>query len=107
MDIQTQIKATEALWFLRGHPALDNDGGDSLFNGAWFHMELCCKNGYSKWTDTDGITIWKSNPNWEKYKEYFDKEEYEEYLSVELHSARVPYKVVYGEPWKADHMEYW
>ena len=30
MDLETKIKATEALNFLREHPALNNDGGDSL-----------------------------------------------------------------------------
>jgi len=107
MNIETQIKAKEALEFLRDHPALNNDGGDSLFNGAWFHMELCCKNGQSKWVVEDGITIYKSNPNWEKYKEYFNDEDREDYLPEELQSTKVPYAVVYGEPWKADHVEYW
>ncbi len=106
MDLEIQIKATEALNFLRDHPALNNDGGDSLFNGAWFHMELCCKHGTSKWCGTDGVTVWKSDPNWEKYKEYF-KDNEEDYLPTELHSTKVPYDIFHGEPWKADHMEYW
>jgi hypothetical protein len=106
MNIETQIKAKEALEFLREHPALNNDGGDSLFNGAWFHMELCCKNGQSKFAGEDGVSIWKSDPNWEKYKEYFDEDQNDD-LPDELHEAKVPYAVVYGEPWVADHMEYW
>ena len=107
MNTETQIKAKEALEFLREHPALNNDGGDSLFNGAWFHMELCCKHGQSKWAGEDGISIYKSNPDWEKYKEYFKEEDREDYLPEELQSAKVPYSAIYGEPWAADHMEYW
>lgn len=106
MKIETQIKAKEALEFLRNHPALNNEGGDSLFDGAWFHMELCCKNGKSKLAGEDGIRIWKGEPNWEKYQEYFD-EDLNKGLPDELHSADVPYAVFYGEPWAANHMEYW
>jgi hypothetical protein len=98
MNLETQIKATEALNFLRDHPALNNDGGDSLFNGAWFHMALCCKHGTSKYAGTDGIEVYKSDPNWKKYKEYFKDDDDE---------ACVPYEVIHGEPWKAHHMEYW
>jgi len=106
MDIETQIKAAKALEFLRDHPALNNDRGDSLFNGAWFHMELCCRNGKSQWAGSDGVTIWKSDPNWEKHKAYFD-EDSDDDTPEDLKSAKVPYAEVYGEPWVADHMEYW
>lgn len=105
MNIETQIKAAKALEFLRNHPALDNEGGDSLFNGAWFHMELCCKNGKSKFAGEEGVSIWKSNPNWEKYKEYLTEDQDD--IPEVLRSVNVPYVVVYGEPWVADHMEYW
>lgn len=106
MDMETQIKATEALDFLREHPALNSEGGDSLFNGAWFHMQLCCRHGKSEHAGSEGVTVWKSDPNWAKYKEYF-KDDHNEGLPEELHDAKVPYEVFYGEPWKADHMEYW
>jgi hypothetical protein len=61
-------------------------------------MALCCKHGTSKYAGTEGIEVYKSDPNWKKYKEYF-KDDNDE--------ACVPYEVIHGEPWKADHMEYW
>ena len=110
MDLQKQIDAEKALDFLRNHPALHNESGDSICDGMWFGMYLCCKHGTTKYSEHDGVTVWHGDEGWEKYKDLFDaqnKEDAEDETPLELRSVKVPYIQYYGEPWVADHMEYW
>jgi hypothetical protein len=110
MDLQKQIEAKAALDFLRDHPALHNESGDSLCDGMWFMMETCCKHNTGHWTEYDGVTVWRGDPDWEKYKDLFDAQEADDVSDetpLNLRSIKVPYLQYYGEPWVADHMEYW
>ena len=110
MDLQKQIEAKEALDFLRNHPALQAERANSLFDGLWFLMETCCKHDKSHWCGHDGVTVWGEDEGWEKYKDLFDaqaKDDDEDGTPLKLRSVKVPYEQFYGEPWKADHMEYW
>lgn len=101
-----RIKAANALVFLKGHPAFCADiSGDSLFEGAWFSMIKCCKNSMSE-ASKMGVTIFRGDKGWTKYKDRFE-EEYKDELDEEFQSIEIPYEEKYGEPWKFDHMEYW
>jgi hypothetical protein len=101
-----QQQAKKALDFLRGHPAFNHDGGDSMFDGMWFHMEECCKHGKSKYCGKTGIDVYDDSKDAQKYKKYFDKE-YKDNHDEKFKKVEIPYEVYYGEPWKFDHVEYW
>ena len=108
-DQNKRIESIKALEFLRAHPALNADVfGDSLFDGAWFHMEKCCKRGKSEYCKNAGITIYRHTKGWEKYKDQFEKE-YKNDLDTpkNLQSIDISYEKFYGEPWIFDHVEYW
>ncbi len=109
IDQNKRIKAITALNFLRSHPALNADVfGDSLFEGAWFHMEKCCKRGNSEYCKTAGVSIWRGRKGWEKYKDQFEKEYKDDAItSKSLQQIDIPYEQLYGEPWVFDHVEYW
>lgn len=105
-DQKLRVEAADALDFLRNHPAINPEIlGDSLFDGMWFSMVPCCKNGKSEWAKK-GVTIYKGDEGWEKYKAQFD-EEYKDDPNEELQTIDIPYEEKYGEPWEFDHVEYW
>jgi hypothetical protein len=105
---QKKIKALNALNFLRQHPALNPDIlGDSLFDGAWFHMEKCCKRGLSG-SCRNMMSIYHGDKGWEKFKNRFEREyKNDSETEKKLQYIFATYKEVYGEPWIFDHVEYW
>jgi len=107
MDDQAKrIEAHKALYFLREHPAVNNDVmGDSLFDGAWFHMSKCCKRGKDEHCKRS-MTIHRGEKGWRRFKDRFDKE-LEDGESKSLQSIYLTYEEWYGEPWVFDHVEYW
>lgn len=104
MDLQTQIKAKEAISFLQSHPALALEYGDSLSNGLWYMMSICCKHGHSEPVGAHGVRIYNDNPNWSLYSDLLTEEEKNDPLN---NSVDVPYERVYGELWAPDHIEFW
>ena len=101
------LKAVEALEKLREHPAIAPEVlGDSLFDGMWFHMSKCCKNGQAEYPGNQDKVVHKGEKGWEKWKDLFE-EEYKDDPMAEFQCVSVPYEEYYGEPWVFDHVEYW
>lgn len=115
MDLEKQKKAADALEFLYNHPAYNAERGGALFDGLWFMLAICCKNG--RFGDPNGnidISVWYEGENKERFKDRFLKEYYEDYgedadlkALNSMYSIHIPYIDYYGEPWKEDHAEYW
>jgi hypothetical protein len=101
-----QQRAKESLDFLRAHPAISWDNGDSLFSGMWFHMEECCKHGKSAYAGKFGIDVWEGMTGWERFKDKIDAE-YADEPNYKFKRIVIPYEEYYGEPWAFDHVEYW
>ena len=105
-----QIKARDALWFLDFHPAICED----VWGQISFSIVKVCKHGYDEIVK-HGVDIRKSSKFAEKYKDKLDaeikkfKKEYPKAFDSEglFVSIRVPYKELFGEAWKFDHVEYW
>lgn len=104
MDKILQLKARDALNFIRNHPAFAYNSGDSLGSGLWFMMAPCCKRGHSEQCRDFGVTIYQDNPRWNEFQDLLDKELWD---TTDFKSIDVPYERMYGEPWEYDHMEYW
>lgn len=110
MTRNNHIKAQETLNFLNDHPAF----GGFIFP-ALSLLELSivevCKRGYCK-PQRGCISIYYNPKNYRRFKAEFDKE-FEGYTEAELKQQKsliridVPYKRLFGETWKADHVEYW
>lgn len=105
-NITIQQQAIKALDFLRSHPAISWNDGDSLFSGLWFDMVECCKNGKSSCVEHYGIDVFKGEDGWEKWKYKFEQE-YKDDQDLTFQSVNVSYEEYYGEKWKFDHVEYW
>lgn len=77
-----------------------------------YSLQEVCKMGYSE-TAKEGISVACTPKNIAKYPQYRKEFEAElaEYKKEDpfKHLARIeiPYKDVFGEPWKFDHVEYW
>ena len=109
-EMQRHLKARDMIYDLSCHPALP-DSVFTLFQLMTIEIVQVCKHGHVK--PMKGCLEIRNTPkNYKKYKEEFDKE-FKEYTPEELDReyalihARVPYKKIYGEPWKPDHIEYW
>jgi hypothetical protein len=110
MTRNNHIKAQETLNFLNDHPAI----GGFIFP-ALSLLELSivevCKRGYCK-PQRGCISIYHNAKNYRRFKTEFDKE-FDGYTEAELEQQKpliridVPYKRLFGETWKADHVEYW
>jgi len=118
MNDRLKKQARDAIEFLGEHPAI---APDALFGRAlYFSIQDVCKRGYDRIVADLGVDIWPSSKHADKFKAEFEKEykELEEsykdcpkdkMLKIEKRLAKisVPYKKLYGEPWKYDHTEYW
>ncbi|MEM4260874.1 MAG: hypothetical protein QXG00_06560 [Candidatus Woesearchaeota archaeon] len=98
-------------WRLECHPAIPMVVGN--FNQhLWYSLQGVCKHGYTEWVKKEGVAVWYNEKNYKKYKKLFDKE-MKKYTDEELEKEKrliriyVPYKEMFGEPWKFDHAEYW
>ena len=111
-EMTKHLKARETLYNLSLHPAIPDVIPGGLLSLIDIDISLVCKNGYTEPFRDGCIEIHFTLKNYKKYKEEFDKE-FKEYTSEELKREKVhirvdvPYKKVYGYPWKANHIEYW
>lgn len=104
------LQARDILYDLDNHPAI----GSPMFTVLQLltlDISDVDKRGMTK-PHKGEISIRYTPQNYRKFKKEFD-EEYKEYTAEELKAQKllipvyVPYEVVYGEPWKSDHIEYW
>lgn len=94
------------MWKLECHPALPSTRFSPQLS-IWYSLQEVCKRGYSPGAKQE-VSVWYNKENYKKYKSLFDKE-IKKYPNEDLTFTRIrlPYKDVYGEPWKFDHVEYW
>jgi hypothetical protein len=109
-EMQKHLKARNTIYDLSEHPALPSSIF-SLLRLMTIDIVQVCKHGYTE--PIKGCLEIRNTPrNYKKYKDEFDKE-FKEYTPKELDReyalirADVPYKKIYGEEWKPDHIEYW
>lgn len=93
-NLEMQGKAIDALHFLDSHPAFNHDTG-SFLSSQCIYAYKCSKYGE---TELDPCTIWRNDPNFEKFKDKFEEDDDSIYVS---HVEK------YGEPWKLDHVRYY
>jgi len=104
-----QIKASDAICFLEEHPAIGPMF--DVFQALRFSINPVCKRSYLECAKS-GVTIRLSSKHAKRFKKEFEKE-LKEYTEEELKtckplvSIKVPYKDLFGEEWKFDHIEYW
>jgi hypothetical protein len=104
-----QIQAQKAIDFLSDHPAITPVF--DVFQALKFSINPVCKRGYLE-NSKSGITIYFSSKYARRFKKEFE-EEFKTYTEKELNdckslvSIEVPYKKLFGEEWKFDHVEYW
>jgi len=102
-----QIKARNGIWFLQSHPAL-REWNNFLID---FTIETTCKRGHTQFAKKD-VQIFSSSKYAEKFRKEFERE-YKKYSEEELKTQKalisisVPYKKLFGEEWKFEHIEYW
>lgn len=112
LEIQKHLRAQKTMYELAGHPALSDSAVFSLLELMAIDIALVCKQGHIEPYRQGCIDVRYTQANYKKYKEEFDKE-FRDYTPEELKKekvliwADVPYKKVYGEEWKPDHIEYW
>jgi len=88
-------EAIKAKMFLVDHPAIKKDN-DVIY---WSIQEVC-KRGI---TELGPIAVWNTSANRKKFPKEFSKyPKKDKYLCIYK-----PYKEVYGEEWKFDHVEFW
>jgi hypothetical protein len=108
-EMAMHLKAQEMIIKFERHPTMPPLS--SLFNSLDFSIQQVCKRGFIE-PFKGMVDVYKTSANYKKYKEQFDKE-MADYSKEELESRysfisiEVPYKEVYGEDWKPDHIEYW
>lgn len=104
-----QIRAQKAIDFLSEHPAITPVF--DMFQALKFSINPVCKRGYLE-NSKSGITIYFSSKYARRFKKEFE-EEFKTYTEKELNDSKplvsieVPYKKLFGEEWKFDHIEYW
>ena len=109
-EMQRHLKARDTIYQLSCHPALP-DSVFTLFRLITIDIVQVCKHGHME-PMKGCLEIFNTPQNRKKYKEEFEKE-FKEYTTKELKReyalirASVPYKKIYGESWKPDHIEYW
>lgn len=106
-----QIKARNAIYFLSEHPAISPTF--DVFQALTFSINPVCKRSYLE-SAKSGVTVRLSSKYANRFKKEFDEEIKEaKYTEEELKTQRplisieVPYKKLFGEDWKFDHIEYW
>jgi hypothetical protein len=103
-----QLKAREALNFLECHPAMNDNIWPVI---PWFSIQTVCKRGYCE-SAKRGVRVYRDSKDAPRFKKEFD-EELKEFNEAEIKqqgaliSIDVPYKKLFGEEWKFDHVEYW
>jgi hypothetical protein len=105
--------------FLNEHPAMTPN---QFFRGIDFSIQDVCKRGYDRIVARTGVDIYPSDKNAHLFKEEFDREFEKEYKELEKNyknepkmlrlqkrfvKITVPYKKLFGEPWKYDRTEWW
>ena len=109
-EMAMHLKAQEMIIRFERHPTMPPLS--SLWNSLDFSIQQVCKRGWME-PFRGMVDVSKTPANYKKYKDLFDKEMEEEYTGEELElgdsfvTIEVPYKEVYGEDWKPDHIEYW
>ena len=110
---QKKLDAIEAWEFLSNHPAV-NPGifSNSVCDGLSYGMLAVCKNGFTDSVAEHGVQVYMDDPIWgEKYRTELEKEwakyditsdEEKQFTSVDI-----PYRELFGEPWKFDHVCFW
>jgi len=103
------LKARETLWFMDCHPALGSPIFD-LFSLLNIQISQVCKRGMIE-PIKGNVEVYWNRENYKKFKEKFDQEfkrcDADELKRKPLISIDVPYKILYGEAWAPDHIEYW
>jgi hypothetical protein len=103
-------KARSVIYAIDNHPATGSPIKQFLGSAVIDIMDLCSR-GHVRPTDGK-IEIRYTPENYVLYSKEFNKE-FKEYSEKELKIYRklttiwIPYKKLYGEPWKFDHVEYW
>jgi hypothetical protein len=102
------LKARETLWFLECHPALGSPIFD-MFSLLNIQISQVCKRGTIE-PIKGNVSIYWNKKNYKKYKKEFDIEFKQcgagELKRKPLISIKIPYKILYGEAWAPDHIEY-
>jgi len=108
--------ARKAIEFLQEHPAMEPD--NLLGRGLCFSIQDVCKRGYDRIVARSGVDIYSSSKNAHLFKDEFEKKfkriekDYKKDPKLLRAQKRftkisVPYKKLFGEPWKYDRTEYW
>jgi hypothetical protein len=109
-DMNKHLKVRDIFYKFSCHPALQGYLSNFM-NLLNIDIVQVCKHGQTE--PMNGlIQLWYTPDNYQKYKKEFDKE-FLEYTAEELKSWKrltridIPYKKLYGQDWKPDHIEYW